>query len=174
MKVEKYPGSRKYSTVFEDIAAHTGNVFSDNDIVTRVHETTHQINSELRMKFHCPAFYILKDVVLLVDEPSCKLSDVAKEIPQAARGPNYSLYLVQAQRDWNNQPTYVLDEWSAYRNGAICGKETGVREQDSLNHKLEFDKYAEALVRLAPELRAFLDYFNEVKELSDYGTETYL
>ncbi len=173
MRVIDYPGTKQFKTVFEDICAHTSNVFSSDDVVTRVHESIHQINSELRNKHDCPAFYILQNKALLVDEPACKLSDVAKEIPQNQRGPNYQLYLVQAQQYWQNQPTYVLDEWSAYRAGAICAKETGVRVEDAQNHKNEFDKYAEALVRLAPELKVFLDYFKPNQDLPDYGT-TYL
>lgn len=175
MQVIDYPGTRKYTTVLGDIEAHTSSVFRSGDVVTNVHESVHQINSELRNKYHCPAFYILQDKAILVDEPkNVRLSDIAKEIRPAERGPNYQLYLIQQQKDWNNQPTYVLDEWSAYRAGSICAAETGVRVEDAKNHLVEFTRYAWALVRLAPELRPFMQYFDKNKDLPDYGTATYL
>ena len=176
MKIIEYPGAKTapYKTVLDDIAAHSNNIFNSGDVVTKVHETLHGINSDIRNKYHCPGFYILQDKAILVDEPACKLSDVAKEIRPAERGPNYQLYLIQQQKDWNGQPTYVLDEWSAYRAGSICAAETGVRVEDAKNHFIEFTRYAWALVRLAPELRPFMKYFEQNKDLPDYCTATYL
>lgn len=174
MKIISYPGAKTYTNVIDDVKAHTDNVFASADVVTKVHETIHQINSEIRNKFHCPGFYILQDKALLVEEPEIKLSDVAKEIRPAERGPNYELYLIKMQQYWEDQPTYVFDEWSAYRAGFICGVESGVRAEDAKNHFVEFTRYAWALVRLVPELRPFLDYFKEDKRLPDYGTATYL
>lgn len=175
MKIVLYPGAKdSYTSILDDLKAHTNDVFASADIVTKVHETLHGVNSDIRNKYHSPGFYVLQDKALLLDEPACKLSDVARAVPIGERGPNFSLYLIRMQNYWENQPTYVLDEWSAYRAGYLCAKETGVREEDAYNHLVEFTRYAEALIRVAPEVRPFLEYFEDNRGLLDYGTASYV
>jgi hypothetical protein len=46
---------------------------------------------------------------------------VAPLIPQNLRSTRYRLYLISQARSWNNQPTYLFDEWVAYINGTEAG-----------------------------------------------------
>ena len=54
----------------------------------------------------------------------------AHMVPQDLRGPSYQLYLVQQRRDWNNEPLYLMDEWTAYTNGTECGRELNAQGWD--------------------------------------------
>ena len=49
-------------------------------------------------------------------------------------------------RDWNNEPLYVLDEWTSYANGSQAGFEAGRREQHSEQCAVAGCHFADALV----------------------------
>lgn len=94
--------------------------------MTWAHETSHGLASRLRMQQggrKCNVLYCLQGRAAVIDEPRGTLSAVAKLVPRSLRGPSFKLYLVEQQRYWQNEPTYMLDEWTAYINGSECGSE---------------------------------------------------
>ena len=87
-------------------------MWGDNTI-TSTHECIHWVNSQLRNRWGRPCFYTgAGTFVLLRSEPRTTLATVARQTQY--RGGIYSLYLVEQQQDWNQQPSYLIDEWSAY------------------------------------------------------------
>jgi hypothetical protein len=89
------------------------------------------------------------------------LSAAANLVPLSLRGEVYDLYLVNAQSDWNDQPSYVFDEWTAYTNGANARQQLGIQDrQETVRYALEFCVYATCVARAAnssdPQTRAFI------------------
>jgi thiol-disulfide isomerase/thioredoxin len=151
--------------ILADVESHlpAGHTYDDPDRITTVHECTHGINSELRQKYGQPCFYMLDDGVARLTEPKTTLSAVARNVPQSLRGEVYNLYLVNAQRDWNEQPSYVFDEWSAYTNGSRARNELGIKDrQETVRYMMEFCIYATCVARCDngndPNLKEFLKY----------------
>lgn len=152
--VATVPASRSYRGVRDDVLAHGGTDSS-------THEGVHFINSDLRMTAggtgRANAVYLLSDAAAFVWEPPIKLSQVANAIPQEKRGEGFSLYLVQAARDWNDCPCYVLDEWSAYIAGCLAYREAGDASNASLSLRraIEFSWYGHTLADLATQCQGY-------------------
>jgi hypothetical protein len=118
-----------------DIESHMkeGHQYSEpNNLVTWVHETTHGINSILRNSHKdaafVNAFYCLENRYKIFYEPKTTISDVARRVPVALRGPSYQMYLVDQVKWWNEKPFYIMDEWISYTNGSACALE--LKEQE--------------------------------------------
>jgi hypothetical protein len=148
--------------VVSDIESHlpAGHPYYDSDRITWVHEGTHGINSRLRNLYGCPAFYVLKNRAVLLNEPDTTLAKVARRVPKSLRGSVYSLYLIQMQGYWNQQPSYVFDEWVAYTNGAEARRQLGITSRgETVDYALEFCIYAACVPWAAnsddPKLKAF-------------------
>ncbi|MDP2925658.1 MAG: hypothetical protein Q8N99_04770 [Nanoarchaeota archaeon] len=116
-----------------------------------VHEATHGINSYLRNikgsgTGRDNAFYLFNGDYVILQEPNgVTLTDVSRFVPQNLKyDGSYNLYLVQQARSWNNEPLYVLDEMTAYVNGAIYSASKG--GGNTVNVK-EFMVYSLALGR---------------------------
>ena len=108
--------------------------------MTWAHETTHGLNSNLRMAEYrkrkgvkVNAFYCLDGKAVVVLEPKGNLRAVAKSLPASLRGPSFSLYLGKQLQWWADTPTYLLDEWIAYTNGSLCGEEV---KEDGWHYEL--------------------------------------
>ena len=116
--------------------------------VNAAHETTHGVNSRLRQMYSggVNCFFVGQGKAFVCREPRVRLSDVLARVPAELRGNGCALYLQQQQRDWNDQPTYCLDEWTAYVNGAIVGFDIGRPEWMELERAIEFCGYATALL----------------------------
>lgn len=143
-----------------DIESHLpkGHPYRDADLITYVHEGTHGINSLLRAEFNCPGFYVLKDRAYILPEPATTLTKVAKVIPVSLRGDVYRLYLIDSRRWWNNQPSYMFDEWVAYANGADARQQLGIKNrQETVHYMLEFCVYSACVTCYTDDLqtRAF-------------------
>lgn len=123
---------------------------------TNAHETTHEINSELRNEYHSKmqkkvnAFYCLEGNGVIIEEPNMRKSAVAAFVPQSLKFTRYSLYIT-GQTAWDDTPLYICDEWQAYLNGASCavddvknGRHRGGWGDDVCGC-LEFSIYATAL-----------------------------
>jgi len=112
-----------------DIESHIkeGHQYKDTNLVTWAHETTHGINSYLRNGHKdaawVNAFYCLEDRYMVFREPRTTMSDVARRVPLALRGPSYQLYLQDQVKWWNDKPLYIMDEWISYSNGSACALE---------------------------------------------------
>lgn len=92
--------------------------------MTWAHETTHGLNSRLRSGspgFN--AFYVMNGKAVIVKEPKGTLWQIGSLVPDSLRGPSFNLYLGEQRRYWDETPTYLLDEWTAYINGSEVGSE---------------------------------------------------
>jgi thiol-disulfide isomerase/thioredoxin len=149
-------------TILADIDAHlpAGHQYVDRDAITWGHETTHGIASRLRQEAQRPrfnAFYVTGNKAIYLSEPRVRLADVAARVPKEMRGDAFALYLTGRQlNDWNDCPLYILDEWTAYCNGACVGIERGGHPgyvfSCDIAHCLEFAGYANVLLATIDEL----------------------
>lgn len=149
--------------VVSDIESHLwdGNPYRDRDRITWVHEGTHGINSQLRETYHMAGFYVLENRAVLLREPATTLATVAALVPPRLRGSVYDTYLMEAQASWNNQPSYIFDEWVAYTNGLEARCRLGIKDREETGRfAAEFIPYAICVPRAAnskdPQLKAFL------------------
>ena len=125
-----------------------------DDVDNWAHETTHGLNSQLRNKLNPrgnSVFVPDRWACSADDPPGISLSDVAKAVPKTWRGMSYDLYMRKQTQWWDDTPTYVLDEWTAYANGLHASVETGKDAQaSSVMQMTEFMGYAWALLTLEP------------------------
>jgi hypothetical protein len=92
------------------------------DPMTTAHECTHGTNSDIRNKLNVGnGYYLLNNTAITIDEPNFRKSQINQFVPSNRRGLRYSQYLV-GTREWD-EPSYILDEWSAYTNGSLCAIE---------------------------------------------------
>lgn len=124
---------------------------------TNVHETVHGINSVIRNHYkiihkkNLNGFYAGSGKGVLVENPPLKIRDIVPFIPEAVRGYRFNLYFVKQLGDWDDTPTYPMDEWSAYIAGAECAVDDATRDiqmkekSDSVSGSLEFSIYCSAL-----------------------------
>lgn len=160
--------SNRNSKILEDLSSHTTRTYYDVDNTHAAHELLHFVNSEIRNKLFHQGYrkhntiYVLNDVGFLVKEPNFKLKDLAQNIPKRYRGQVYNLYLIKQQKDWNDQPSYMLDEHAAYTAGTMCAMEIKDfnRAQDSGFRMLETLIYCHFLKRMAnqPDITKIVDW----------------
>lgn len=123
---------------------------------TNIHETVHGINNVLRntykknLKKDVNAFYAEAGYGIVIENPKLTIRDIIPYIPNVVRGYRYNLYFVKQLGDWNDVPTYPIDEWSAYIAGAECAvddKQQGIDipKSDYVSGALEFSIYCTAL-----------------------------
>jgi hypothetical protein len=124
---------------------------------TNVHETVHGINAWIRntykqkYKKNINGFYAGSGRGVLVENPPLTIRDIIPFIPECVRGYRYNLYFVKQLGDWNEVPTYPIDEWSAYISGAECAVDDAIRnlknkeKSDAVSGALEFSIYCSAL-----------------------------
>ncbi|MCB9560054.1 MAG: hypothetical protein H6708_06560 [Kofleriaceae bacterium] len=155
----------------------------DSGRATDGHEGTHGIQYRLRNyggklagftgRDHVNGFYVLRDRAVILLEPPVSKTEVGPRVPASLRGHRYDLYIAH-QEGWNDRPLYVLDEWSAYCNGAAVDID---RAQRGLTHRgfvvtdaimgpLEFGVYAIAVVRAVAEVAP--DYLRDHPELAAF------
>jgi len=157
--IPTYRNVENGATVYGDILSHSKDrPFGDaHGRSTNAHETAHGIASQLRMA-HARAypgkkingFYFRDGKGVIVIEPRLRLRDVAKRIPPCLRSYRYNLYFVTQLRDWDDQPTYCLDEWVAYTLGGECAVDDYQRTAandgtDAVSGCLDFSLYTIAL-----------------------------
>jgi hypothetical protein len=156
-----------------DILGHLhpsmGNQYFDRDPITWGHETTHGVNSYVRNTYgkqRQNGFYVGGGQAIVLDEPALRLSDVV--VPTKLRGSRYQLYFVQQQKDWNNEPLYICDEWVAYTNGSTVGLEwQGFGNQrDDMISCVEFSGYALSLAATISHLDP--GYFKRCPQFKDF------
>lgn len=134
--------------VVADIESHlpARHPYRDADKITWVHEGTHGINSQLRNEFRRPGFYVLGNrAILLKEEPRTTLTRVSRLVPVSLRGGVYNLYLLESRRWWENQPSYLFDEWVAYTNGTearLVGADVVYGREETARYMLEFCVYS--------------------------------
>ncbi len=154
--------------VVGDIESHLlpGHPYREADRIGWVHEGTHSIHSNLRARFSRPGFYVLNNRAILLQEPATTLAAVARIVPPSLRGEVYSLYLVSQQGYFNEQPSYIFDEWCAYTNGLEARYRLGIRDrQETGRYAVEFIAYAVCVPWATqlhdPQVRALLQWQTE-------------
>lgn len=137
------------SKILNDCINHTNywRQMSDRNLSTFVHECSHAVHADIRNDkvkiiktkvgylpipdpdFNRPkmgvgenGFYMLNNKAYKCKEPPIKKSQVAPYVHSQLRGFRFKTYIT-GQTAWDNQPLYVLDEWSAYLNGTECAIE---------------------------------------------------
>lgn len=141
--------------VLADIESHmpAGHIYRDSDKITWGHETTHGINSHLRMKFPRPGkringFYCLENRAAIIEEPRTTMQAAAALVPASLKGGVYNLYMVQQARSWGDTPLYIFDEWVAYTNGSAVRKDLQIQARaETVQYMLEFNVYSIALAQ---------------------------
>ncbi len=162
-----YPSIRNVGNlngIVADIESHlqAGHPYQDSDLITWVHEGTHGINADLRNKFRRPGFYVLNNrAILLKEEPRTTLTRVSRLVPVSLRGGVYNLYLIESRQWWENEPSYVWDEFVAYTNGADARRQLHIRgRQETIRYMLEFIVYSSCVTKSAKssdkQIRSFL------------------
>lgn len=131
-----------------------GHIYRDHDRVTWAHETTHGLNSKLRMRHggtgKVNAFYCLDGRYVVFQEPNFTVNQVAANVPKSLHGMSFSLYMRQGA--WNHEPLYILDEWVSYTNGSQVRYELGLTNRgESVQQMMEFAVYALTLQKMLPE-----------------------
>lgn len=186
----------KYGKVLNDIVQHAEDSDSYDDPITLGHETTHGINAYIRNNLNSlgrpvNGFYVLNGQAIVIAEPNMHKSDVAAFIPQSLQGSRYQLYVV-GQTDWDSEPLYIWDEWSAYTNGGAVGIDLEQQNlwtygwTDGVDGIIEFTVYGIATVMAIKQyepafladtnfLKAFqifvqraMDTFNTGKAMKDF------
>ena len=160
----------EYSDIVNDVQSQlqAGHDYTCSNPITTVHECTHGINSRLRGIYKKPCFYVLGNEMFTFPEPKGTLKQVAESIPLKHRGSLYQLYLIDAQKWWNNQPSYVLDELSAYLNALQARSELKRTDRKEISdYVAEFivysvyvegnRKYVQHQINRAVKLGVYLD-----------------
>lgn len=152
---------------FNDISSHCKNDFRDSDLTTVVHENCHSCSNYLLNqvgkygKYNC--FYVLNNIgYRVLNRKTLSMSNLANNIPQKYRGGIYNLYLIKSQRDYQDRPSYLLDEQTAYTAGTIYAINAGdtYRADDSGYRMLEMMVYCVYLKKLAnqPDITEIVDF----------------
>lgn len=147
------------TSIYNDIMNHSKDKpFGDHHgRNTNAHETVHGINSYLRNKYYkelnknINGFYAGNGYGILLENPKLRLRQVAPYVPKSVRGYRFPLYFEKQLADWDDTPTYHIDEWAAYIAGAECSvddfnnKIIYSEKSDSVSGSLEFSIYCTAL-----------------------------
>lgn len=154
---DKQRSVTRYSKILNDVESHIrpNHPYRDTDKVTWAHETIHGINADIRNQQPEPwnknAFYLLNNLAFVCEDPkNVTLRQVANTIPQKFRNNIYDLYMVSQQLGWNDKPTYIFDELTAYVVGAKCGIENGMprRAANSIENGLSMLLFGRFFVKL--------------------------
>lgn len=162
--IPKYRNLQPDSIIYNEILSYSKTEpFGDREgRSTNVHETVHGINSQLRnqykniLKKNVNGFYAGSGKGVIVLNPNLTLRDIGVNIPLAVRGYRYNLYFVSQLADWNDVPTYPIDEWSAYISGAESAVDDHNRgliapKSDYVSGALEFSIYCTVLAMTVKE-----------------------
>lgn len=165
-------------SVYNDVLSRQSEPFGDEaGRHVNVHETAHGIHSDLRNEYQrklgykCNAFYCLKGKAVILKDPNITIRDIAKYIPKNLRSYRYNLYFITQLKDWDDVPTYVLDEWNAYILGSECAVEDYQRRieiprSDAVSGCLDFSIYAIAMSMAVKELDP--EYWQEHPEFKEF------
>lgn len=167
------------NSVYGDVISHSQEKpFGDHaGRSTNAHETGHGIHSYLRNKYSSElnkkvnGFYCLQGRGSIVEEPKIRKNQVKRFVPASLRGYRYPLYL-ERQKEWDDTPLYIYDEWNAYVLGGKCcvddmqnNKYTG-GNVDGVSGCLEFSIYSTALCMAVKEYDP--SYWENNKQFRDF------
>lgn len=105
------------NTLYGDVISRTRKPHLSHKRETNAHETTHQINAEYRNQ-NIYSYFILPNKITSLPQVHFPKKKVGEKIPNCLRNSRFQFYIMQ-DTEWRNDPLYILDEWSAYINGAM-------------------------------------------------------
>lgn len=178
INIPKYKELKPDNIIYNQVLSYSKDVpFGDeHGRSTNVHETVHGINSQLRneykvkLKKNINVFYAGNGYAIMIENPNLTIRDIIPYIPTVIRGYRFELYFVKQLGDWNDVPTYPIDEWSAYIAGAECAvddrlNEINIQKSDYVSGALEFSIYCTALAMATKEKNP--DYWNENQQFKN-------
>lgn len=179
IKLKKYRNFSESSIYNEVMNYSESSPFGDeHGRATNVHETVHGINSYIRNKFYkqkINGFYAGSGYAILVKNPKLRLRQIRDYVPLSLRGYRFKLYFEQQLGDWDDTPTYHIDEWSAYIAGAECAVDDSIKhielkeKSDSVSGALEFSIYCTALGIATKELdKEYWESEQQLKQAINY------
>jgi hypothetical protein len=179
IKLKKYKNFSETSIYNEVMNYSESPPFGDeHGRSTNVHETVHGINSYIRNKFYkdkINGFYAGSGYGILVKNPKLRLRQIKDYVPLSLRGYRFNLYFEKQLGDWDDTPTYHIDEWSAYIAGAECAVDDANRDisfkerSDSVSGALEFSIYCTALAMATKDLdKTYWDSEEQLKQTINY------
>jgi hypothetical protein len=143
------------NSIYGDVLSHSfGEPYGDRyGRRINVHETSHGITSELRNFYEkalsrkLNVFYILDSKCIVLEESNIDMRLVTKYIPESLRSYRYDLYFVKGIVDWNDMPSYIIDEWNSYilaSKSAVEDFNNGLISErvDAVSGCLDFSIYA--------------------------------
>jgi len=153
-EVDKYRKIEE-NTIYGDVLTHSfEKPYGDQDSRRiNVHETSHGITSHLRNLYSkalskkLNVFYVLNSRCIVLEESNISMHLVTKYIPPDLRSYRYNLYFVKNIVDWNDMPSYIIDEWNSYILGSKSAVEdynNGILNErvDAVSGCLDFSIYA--------------------------------
>lgn len=142
-------------TVYGDVMSHSQQKPYGNEFGRRinVHETSHGITSDLRNFYQVilnkkiNAFYVLNSKAIILEESNVHMRSVTRYIPNILRSYRYNLYFEKNIGDWDDMPSYIIDEWNSYILGSMSAVEdhqNGILNErvDAVSGCLDFSIYA--------------------------------
>ncbi len=137
-------------SIYADIINRSRDPYLTSSRPTNAHETTHDLNSMIRnSRRNSNGLYVLNGKGIVIENPNIRKSVVAQYIPVSLREYRFKTYITGSP-DWDDTPTYILDEFVAYMNGsavAVEDKKSGkaVGQVDEMSGTIEFSFYSIAL-----------------------------
>lgn len=182
VKISKFNEIDDKCSIYKDVLEHSKQkpFGDDSGRNINVHETVHGIHSDYRneyqkhLKYNLNALYCLDGNIVIVREPNITIRHVVKYIPKNLQSYRYQLYFVQQLADWNDAPTYILDEWVAYILGSKCAVEDhkkgiNTHKSDAVSGCLDFSIYATAFAMAVKEHDPeYWEKYPEFKEIIHY------
>lgn len=166
------------TSIYNEVMNYSSKPFGDaHGRSTNVHETVHGINSAIRNERHkenMNGFYAGNGYGIVVKNPKLRLRQVQNYVPHSLRGYRYKLYFEQQLGDWDDTPTYHIDEWSAYIAGAECAVDDATQKilkenSDSVSGALEFSIYCTALAMATKDLdKEYWEKDEQLKQTINY------
>lgn len=145
------------ASVYEDVLSLIKSPFGDaHGRSTNVHETAHVFHSEERRKRPGHnAFYCLEGRIVVLPEPAITMRHV--RVPDVLKTSKWKIYFQEQLPQWNDVPTYPLEEWTAYILGAECAVQDHERglpaeKSDCVSGCLEMGIYSIATAMTVKEL----------------------
>jgi hypothetical protein len=165
-------GNTLYADVINHCRSYKNFIVSGSKIST-CHETSHGCSSEIRNSEggKVNGFYVGNNRAAVIPEPpGVRKSDAIPFIPKSLQGGRYNLYIIN-QREWDDRPLYIYDEFNAYIIAAYCAidlkeKENYIENGRIIDGPIEFCSYATAILMATAKKNGSIE--SPLKEFSKW------
>lgn len=143
-----------------------------SDLVSWVHELNHGASFQSCTPDKKHGVYLLGGRAIILTNPKVTIEQVARAVPRRDRGAIFSHYLVTQRRDWNSQPLYLLDEWTAYVHGAIAHDQLGLGEEraETFAFAWEMERYCRTMTVVIEKLDPTYPELNRLRSFIDWNS----